>query len=161
MQIDMKWFLIFVLISTIMLIAYAVSNQYRDRLDFYTNLTQFLKKFKLNISFRQDKVEQFISETKPRKQFKQFILTYKNYITTGKLNLAEINVLTDEEKSALTNIIINIGRFDANNEIKQTEQFIAEMEDKRKKAEEDKNKLCPLIIKLSLLFAIGLSIVLV
>ncbi len=157
----MKWFLIFVLISTIMLIAYALSNQYRDRLDFYTNLTEFLRRFKLNISFKQDKVEQFLNDTKPRKHFKQFILSYKNYLTTGKLDLNAISVLSDEEKNELNEVIKNMGRYDANNEIKQTEQFIAEMDIKRKKAEEDKNKLCPLIIKLSLLFAIGLSIILV
>ena len=144
-----------------MLIAYAVSNQYRDRLDFYNNLSQFLKKFQLNISFRQDKVEQFLNETKPRKHFKQFVLSYKTYLQNGKLDLNQISVLTDEEKNELTNIIKNLGRFDANNEIKQTEQFILEVDNKRAKAEQDKNKLCPLIIKLSLLFAIGLSIILV
>ncbi len=157
----MKWFLIFVLISTIMLIAYSVSNQYRDRLDFYVNLTKFLKKFQLNISFKQDKVMQFLDETKPKKQFKLFVLSYQNYLKTGKLDLSQISVLSDEEKGELNNIIKNIGRFDANNEIKQLDQFIMEIESKRAAAEQDKNKLCPLIIKLSLLFAIGLSILLV
>ena len=43
----MKWFLILVLIAVIMLIANAVSQQYKDKYEFYNNLNNFLKHFKI------------------------------------------------------------------------------------------------------------------
>ena len=37
-----------------MLIAYSVSEQIRDKYDFFNNLKQFLNQFKINVSFRQE-----------------------------------------------------------------------------------------------------------
>ena len=52
----MKWFLIIVLIFVIMLIARAVSEQYKEKFDFYSNLKTFLQQLKINVSFRQEKI---------------------------------------------------------------------------------------------------------
>ena len=42
----MKWFLIAVLIAVIMIIAYSISEQYKDKFDFYNNLKSFLNYLK-------------------------------------------------------------------------------------------------------------------
>ena len=55
----------------------------------------------------------------------------------------------------------NIGRYDVRNELGQIDSFLATIEVKLKKALDDKNKLSPMILKLSLLFAIGLAILLI
>jgi len=157
----MKWLLIIILIFVIMLIAYAVSEQYKEKFDFYDNLKKFLNQFKLNLSFRQETILEFLDKTKAKRQFNIFIKEYKNYLKTKQLNLQDIKILDVEEKNELTNIVNSIGRMDATNEIKQLDSFLIEIEDKLKKAESDKSKLCPMIIKLSLLFAIGLAIILV
>lgn len=157
----MKWFLIIVLISAIMLIACSVSEQYKDKFDFYTNLKLFLQQFKLNVSFRQQKINEFLNTTKPKKQFKLFIEAYKAYLKTNKLDLSAIKILEDEDREELTNLVSNLGALDAKNEIHQLDGFLAQLEIKLKKATEDKNKLCPMIIKLSLLFAVGLAILLI
>jgi len=157
----MKWLLIIILIFVIMLIAYAVSEQYKEKFDFYDNLKKFLNQFKLNPSFRQETILEFLDKTKAKRQFNIFIKEYKNYLKTKQLNLQDIKILDVEEKNELTNIVNSIGRMDATNEIKQLDSFLIEIEDKLKKAESDKSKLCPMIIKLSLLFAIGLAIILV
>ena len=67
----------------------------------------------------------------------------------------------NEEKIELENLIINIGKYDVKNEISQMDNFLYLIEQKLLKAEEDKNKLCPMILKLSLLFAVGLAVVLI
>lgn len=157
----MKWFLIAVLIAVIMIIAYSISEQYKDKFDFYNNLKSFLNQFKINLSFKQDKIINFLNNLKPKKQFKLFINSYKNYLNTDKIDLNEIKILDIEEKTELENIIKNIGKFDAKNEINQIDNFLCNINNKLITAENDKNKVCPMILKLSLLFAIGLAIILI
>ena len=157
----MKWILIIILIFIIMLIAHAVSEQYKEKFNFYENLKTFLNQFKINIAFKQEKIIDFLEKTKSKKQFNLFINEYKNYLSTNEINLDQIKILDNDEKNQLENIVKSIGKFDAKNEINQLDMFIVEIDNKLKKAENDKNKLCPMILKLSLLFAIGLAILLI
>lgn len=157
----MKWILIIVLILVIMLIARAVSEQYKDKYDFYNNLKLFLNQFKINLSYKQDKIIEFLNKTSCKKQFSIFIESYKSYLKNNTLNLDEIKILDDEEKKDLHDIVISIGKHDVKSELSQMESFLQTVDLKLTKAMEDKNKLCPMIIKLSLLFAIGLAILLI
>lgn len=157
----MKWLLIIVLILVIMLIAHAASEQIKEKYDFYYNLKIFLQQFKINVSFQQEKIINFLNEIKPKKQFNLFINAYKNYLKNNTINFEEIKILENDEKKQLEMIIKNIGNFDAQNEIQQLESFLVLINDRLKIAEEQKNKLCPMILKLSLLFAVGLAILLV
>lgn len=156
-----KWILIIVLIVVIMLIAYSVSEQIKDKYDFFNNLKLFLNQFKINVSFRQEKINEFLKKNNSKKQFKLFIEEYSNFLKTGELNLEKIRVLEDDDKDILQDIVKNIGKYDAKNEINQMDSFLATVDVKLVKANEDKNKLCPMIIKLSLLFSIGLAILLI
>lgn len=144
-----------------MIIAYAVSEQYKEKFDFYDNLKKFLNQFKLNISFRQEKISEFLEKTKAKKQFNMFLQRYRTYLKTNSFSLQEIKILDEEEKQQLETIVKSMGRMDVKNEINQLESFLIEVDEKLKKAESDKIKLCPMIIKLSLLFAIGLAIILI
>lgn len=157
----MKWFLIIVLICVIMLISYSVSEQYKDKFDFYTNLKLFLQQFKLNLSFKQEKINSFLDNLKPKKQFKEFIDSYKTFLKAGKLDLKNLKLFDSEELKELESIIINIGNYDVTSEKNQLDAFMSTVDIKLLKAQENKNKLCPMIIKLSLLFAIGLAIILI
>lgn len=157
----MKWILIIILIFVIMVIAYAVSEQIKEKYDFYVNLKQFLQKFKLNISFKRERIIDFLNEVKAKKQFMLFVNQYKKYLATNTFDLIDIKILDDDEKFQLETIVKGIGNLDAKNEIEQIENFLLDIETKLDKAQQDKNRLCPMIIKLSLLFAIGLAILLV
>ena len=157
----MKWILIIVLISAIMLIAFSLSEQIKDRYDFYQNLKLFLNQFKINISFRQEKILDFLKKANSKKQFKLFVQEYESYLKTGSMNLEKIKVLDHEDREILLDIMKNIGRYDVKNELGQIDSFLATIDVKLKKALDDKNKLSPMILKLSLLFAIGLAILLI
>lgn len=157
----MKWILIVVLIFVIMLIARAVSEQYKDKYDFYNNLKIFLNQFKVNVSFKQEKIINFLDKITPKKQFKLFVDEYKKYLNGGELCFKSIKILETDELKELENIVKSLGSLDVQNELGQLESFLLRIEDKLKKAEEEKNKLCPMILKLSLLFAIGLAIILI
>ena len=116
---------------------------------------------RLNISFKQEKISDFLLKTEAKKQFKTFIENYQSYLKTNELDLSQITVLDETDKTILTDIIINVGKFDAKNEISQLDNFILIVDEKLAKSKEDKDKLCPMILKLSLLFAIGLGIILI
>lgn len=157
----MKWILICVLIVVIMAIAFGLSEQYKDKFDFYNNLKQMLNQLKINISFKQENLNAFLSNLKPKRCFKTFIEDYKAYLSSGTLSLANLPILEPEERAELESIVKNIGKFDKSNEITQLDSFVNLVDEKLKQAAENKNKLCPMIIKLSLLFALGLAILLV
>lgn len=156
----MKWVLIISLIAVIMLIAVAVSKQYSEKFIFYTNLKLFLEQFKINISFRQKKISDFLSEMKTNKVFINFIDCYQEYIDTGNTDLEKIKILDSDENREIEMIIKGIGRYDVKNEILQIDTFLSMVQIRLDKASKEKEKVCPLIIKLSLLFSIGLSILL-
>ena len=157
----MKWILIILLIFLIMFIAKSLSEQYKDKYDFYLNLKNFLTQFKINVSFKQEKLTKFLSNIEPKKTFKSFIDAYKNYLNTNNLDLSEVKALEEDEKAELKDIIVSLGKFNTETELKQMEGFISSIDNKLEIALNNKNKLCPMIIKLSLLFAIGLAILLI
>ena len=157
----MKWCLIGILITLIMIIAKAVSDQYKDKYNFYFNLKNLLVQFQINLSFKKDKVIDFLNKSSGKKQFKTFIDEYKNYLEGGEICLDKITLLDDYEKEDLIEIITNLGSSNSENEIKKLASFIEIINLKLEKAQQDKNKLCPLIIKLSLLFSLALSILLI
>ena len=152
----MKWILI--LIVVIMIIACAISEQIKEKYNFYLNLKVFLQKFKLNVSFRREKVIDFLNNIPAKRQFTIFIKQYKNFIKTNEFSLQEIKILEEDEKRELENIVKAIGGLDVKNEIEQLDSFLIDVETKLNKAQQDKLKLCPMIIKLSLLFAMGVAI---
>ena len=157
----MKLTLIIVLICLIMIIAIGVSQQYKERYDFYQNLNIFLSQFKLNVSFKKEKITQFLSQIKAKKQFNIFINEYKNYLKNNQFNTGDIKILEEDEKEWLTSMVENLGAMNSDNELNQIELYLIESKSKLRKAEQDKSKLCPMIIKLSLLFAIGIAIILI
>lgn len=157
----MKIALICLLICIIMVIAVSVSQQISDKLDFYCNLKLFLEQFKINVNFKQEKIKDFLLNTKPKKHFKVFINSYLNYLEKNQIKLEENTILDSNEVKELENIILNLGKFDVNNEISQLNSFLININEKIKICEEEKKKFCPLIIKLSLLFSIALAILLV
>lgn len=157
----MKWLLIITLISVIMVIAMSLSEQYKDKFDFYTNLKLFLTQFRINLTFKQEKVLEFLNKTKCKKQFGLFIEDYKLYLNSGELSLENIKILDGDERNEIGDIILSLGNHNVANEIGQIDAMLANIDSKLAKAEADKNKLCPMIIKLSLLFAIGLAILLI
>ena len=145
----MKIFLMVALILIIMLIASAVSQQYRDKYDFYFNLKNLLLKYKMNVSFKKEKILNFLNQQNAKKEFKLFIEDYKEYLTTNQLNLENIKLLDSDEKLTLLSILKHLGNYDTENELSQLDNFIYLIDEKLVKAKEEKQKLCPLIIKLS------------
>ena len=157
----MKIVLIIILVFMIMLIAKKVSEQYKDKYDFYCNLHSFLCQFKINLSFKQEKIVEFLNNLTPRKHFKLFIEDYIEYLQTEVVNFDNLVFLDSDEINALEDIVESLGKHDVQTEIGQLDSFIETINAKLTQAEQDKNKICPMIIKLSFLFALALVILLI
>lgn len=157
----MKLLLIVVLVCVVMIIAKSVSAQYKDRYEFYVNLKSFLNEFKINLSFKQYKLNEFLSRNKANSSFNIFINEYQNFIEKGEIHLDKISFLEQDEIAFLEEMITSIGKYDVKNEIVQLDSFLVLIDEKLAKANNQKMQLCPMINKLSFLFAIGLVIILI
>ena len=144
-----------------MVIATSVSRQYKEKFEFYDSLKIFLEKYKINVSFQQTKLNDMLILEKSNRYFDLFILEFKEFLRNGELHLEHIKILDNEEIDELDRIVKHLGIYDIKNELAQIDNFILTIDTKLKKAEQDKKKLCPMIIKLSLLFAIGVAILLI
>ncbi|MGN0788011.1 MAG: hypothetical protein ACI4L6_03005 [Candidatus Onthoplasma sp.] len=157
----MKIILIFVLLTVVMIVAFKVSSFIKDKYNFYVHLKEFLNEFKLNLSFKREKITDFLTKRQYSKSFDVFINSYKEYLKSGELNLSDLIYLDDDEKEQLKAITTSIGRLDTQSELAQIEEFIAQINMKLQTSEKEKNKLCPLILKLSFLSAISVIIILI
>ncbi len=157
----MKYVLIITLIVLIVLVAIKISNQYRDKFIFFDDLYTFLDMLKMNVGFKQDKLDDMISKAKGNKHFDCFISDYKKFLTTNEISFSNLNLLNDDEKMELEYMLKNLGKYDQINEEKQIESFIKTISKNRETAEKEKDKLCPLIVKLALFLALGIVIILI
>ena len=96
--------------------------------------------------------------------FGLFICLYnvpKYGIDWGNIDLDDLKILDAEEREEIQNIVKKIGNYDVKNELAQIENFIYAINSRLKTAHEEQKRICPMIIKLSLLFAIGVGILLI
>ena len=76
-----------------MLIAKSLSDQYIEKYNFYFNLKNFFNQFKVNLSFKKNKVFEFLNSIKAKREFAKFKKEYIQFLSTGELNLDNIKVL--------------------------------------------------------------------
>jgi len=132
---------------------------------------EFMEKIKLGIIYGGMSTEHEVSVTsaksvisnlnKEKYEILPIYIDKKGNWNIYEKDINEIKILDIEEKIQLEEIVKNIGKFDVANEIDQIDTFLITIESKFKQAEMDKIKICPMILKLSLLFAVGLAIILI
>ena len=155
----MKYILMLCLVSVIMLVAQGVCRQYRERYALYESIGEFFRQMKLNLSFQKQKIKEILKSATLKRSNKEIYMSYLKYLETGvKLELGSIRILDEAEEEQLTNMLNSLGKNDTAGEIKQLEAYEIYLQDKITTTRLEKEKYCPLITKLSLLFAIGIAI---
>ena len=158
----MKYLLMFALIGVIMLVAQGVCKQYRERYAIYESLNEFFRQMRLNLSFQKQRINQILSQTTLRRTNKEIFVAYLNYLDKGKnLDLDFVKVLDDTEREQLVNMLRSLGKNDTSGELKQLDAYDIYLKEKMDKTKSERDKYCPLITKLSFLFAIGLAVLFV
>lgn len=153
-----KWLLLVVLILLIMLIAKQISKQYKDRHQIFCDILDFVQNYKLNVGFKKEKIKLL---TKKYTEKTTVLGCYNSYIETGNFDLSDIKLLSIEEKTQIKAFLIEFGNGDFETEKKLiaiTENYLQQKIDETKG---QKDKWCPMIIKLSFLFSLGVAILFV
>ena len=155
----MKYLLMFALIGVIMLIAQGVCKQYRERYAMFESLGEFFRLMRLNLSFQKQKIKEILNQTSLKRNSQEIYTTYLNYLDKGtNIDISFVRILDDNEQEQITNMLRSLGKNDVSGELKQLEAYDTYLKSKIEYTKAEKEKYCPLITKLSLLFAIGLAI---
>ena len=155
----MKYILMLCLIGVIMLVAQGLCKQYRERYALFESIGEFFRQMRLNLSFQKQKIKEILNQATLKKTNQEIYTTYLNYLEKGtNIDLGFIKILEDNEQEQLTNMLRSLGKNDTSGELKQLDAYDVYLKDKIETTRREKDKYCPLITKLSFLFAIGLAI---
>jgi AAA+ ATPase superfamily predicted ATPase len=155
----MKYILMLALIGVIMAVARGLCKQYRDRYSIFEALNDFFRQMRLNLGFQKQKIKQILNQATIKKTNKDIYIAYLNYLDKGQaLDLSFVRVLDELEQQQITNMLLSLGKNDTAGELKQLDAYDIYLQDKISVTKSDRDKYCPLITKLSFLFAIGLAI---
>jgi len=155
----MKYVLMLALIGLIMVVAQGVCRQYRERYILFEALGEFFRQMRLNLSFQKQKIKEILNQTTLKRSNKEIYSTYLNYLEDGKtLNLNNITLLDITEQEQITSMLLSLGKNDTAGELKQLEAYDIYLKEKIQNSKNEKEKYCPIITKLSFLFAVGLAI---
>lgn len=153
-----KIFLIIVLVALIIYIAKGVAKQYSDKLEFYKNLKNFFDIYKLNIGFKKDKLKEIVLNFSSKGDAQILFKNYLEFLENSKDLTCETTLINEQEKTEIIDILKALGQGDYSTEkekLKITEEYMTKQIEK---AQSNKDKICPLIVKLSILFAILVAI---
>lgn len=155
----MKYLLMIALIGVIMLVAQGLTRQYKDRYALYGSFGEFFRQMRLNLNFQKQKIKEILNQATIKKTNKDIYVAYLNYLDQGTpLDISFVKILDETEQQQLTSMLLSLGKNDTSGELKQLDAYDIYLKDKIDATRRDKDKYCPLITKLSFLFAIGLAI---
>ena len=116
-------------------------------------------------------INEFVQQIQPMKdkldtineQMNNYLKFMKNNNIEKKENESKEDALRRSESTLdrIKEIVLSIGKLDIKAELAQLDTYIEETKSLLDSAKQDKQKICPLIIKLSLLFGLTLAIVLI
>lgn len=142
-----------------MLVAQGVCKQYRDRNALFEALNDFFRQMRLNIGFQKQKIKEILNQATLKKSNKEIYTAYLAYLEKGQpLDLNFVRILDDTEEEQVSNMLRSLGKNDASGELQQLDAYDIYLKDKIEATRREKDKYCPLITKLSFLFAVGLAI---
>lgn len=155
----MKYLLMVAFVVVVMAIAQGVCRQYRERCAVFEGINDFFTQMRLNLSFQKQKIKEILEKASIKRNCREIYTAYSQYLNNGQaIDLSQIKVLETDEQEQITNMLNSLGRSNAESEIKQLDVFKAYLTDKIEACKREKEKYCPLITKLSFLFAVGLVI---
>lgn len=155
----MKYLLMIAFVVIVMLIAQGVCRQYRERCYVFEGIDDFFTQMRLNLSFQKQKIREILEKASIKRNCKEIYTIYLQYLDSGQaIDLSPIKILEQDEQEQITNMLKSLGKSNVESEIKQLEVYKEYLKTQIEQCRAERNKYCPIITKLSLLFAIGLVI---
>ncbi len=141
-----------------MMIARAVAKNYKERHKIYCDIWDFVQNYKLNVGFKKEKIKLLTQKYTDKTTV---LGCYNEYISSGKFDLNDVKLLDADEKEQIKDYFVQLGNGDFETEkklIEIVEEYFKQKIDETKRI---KDKWCPMIIKLSFLFSLGVAILFV
>jgi len=138
-------------------IGWGIQNYYKNRINFYDNLDNFLHYLINNINFYRDSIKKilgnYLSTTNDSKYLKNIITAF----ISGESEIDSIIVKKDE-KQLIANIFNHLGKSDSENQIAGLRNFSTQVQFVLKRCREDYEKVGKIASKLGFLFGLAIDI---
>ena len=149
-------------------IGYGFSTYYRKRLRFFKDACDFASKLIVEINFSKTNLKNIIANSLNvyGSDFKFVLNNFSSYLSkevdslTSDFLLKKNFNLGSEDKQTLFLFFKSLGRYDAENQILEIENFKNKLEDVKKQCEVECKKYSSLYIKLGLMLGILIAIIL-
>lgn len=153
-----KFLLLIALVVAIVCIAKGVAKQYTDKLRFFQNLKSFFDIYGLNLGFKKDKIRDIVKNFQTDGEASEFFLSYLNFLEKGGDIEFNSKIISDEDKKIIKDIFKSLGQGDYVTEKEQLKITMSYLNGQIETSKSESDKFCPLILKLSFLFALLVAI---
>lgn len=165
----MKCVLLCLIITCSTYIGYGFSSYYRKRLRLFKDCHNFANKLIVDINFSKNNLKEIISSSLGNygSEFKQILNRFLDYLNSHATILksedifVKNNFLSVEEIQVIFTFLKGLGRYDAENQIKELEDFKLKFDELKQQANNENKKYGALYVKLGLMFGIMLAILLI
>lgn len=165
----MKVLLLCLIITCCTYLGYGFAGYYRKRFKLFRDCHAFANKLIVEINFAKHNLKEIISTTINNygADFKRILSLYLNYlnsdatILTNEMLFAKNTYLSSDEQQNIFLFFKSLGRYDAENQILEIENFKQKFDEMRKESEVENTKYGLLYIKLGLLLGILIDILLI
>ena len=165
----MKILFICLIITCCTYIGYGFSSYYRKRLRFFKDTSNFASKMIVEITFSRNNLREIITNCLSNygNDFKNLLNNFLVYLNDNSTLFSEeilfknIKNLSIEDKQTLFLFFKSLGRYDAESQIKELENYKMKFNDLKTNAEADNKKYGGLYIKLGLMIGLLIAILLI
>lgn len=165
----MKIFFLCLIITCCTYLGYGFSSYYRRRLRLFKDVLNFASKMIVDINFSRSNLKEIIQNSLSNygSDFKTILNNFLSYLGDNSNLLSEeillsgIKNLSVEDKQTLFLFFKGLGRYDAESQIKELENYKKKFDDLKLVAEAENKKYGGLYIKLGLMLGLLIAILLI
>lgn len=164
----MKILLILIIIACFCYVGFCISKYYKKRNKFFCSLLNVIEKVNVDINYSNKNLcAIFNNELTDDVNIKKLISNFCEYLENKTIVLDEkqlfkgINIVKPDEKNIILDFFNQLGRHDAQNEIKLINNFKTVLMPIQESASMQLKKYGPMSFKLSTLFGLLLAILLI
>lgn len=136
-----------------------LAKKYTDRRIFYSDLFEFNKKFRVEITFSQNTLPTIISEFRNKEGI--FYKNLNEFFNTNKSVALDKNIFSEQENDFFIKYLNSLGKSDKNSQLNQIDSFTSEIENKVSITKTEEEKYKKLYKKLGFLIGLILLIMLI
>lgn len=144
------------------------ANTYKKKQDFISDLLNFTKSIKNEISFMKTDLLSILNKYEYKSSFNEFLIEYTNLIKTKNQSqneilgiLEKLSNFNDLEKNTISQMFFELGNIGYIEQIERLEFYINFYDDILKKSSEQSGKMIPFCKKMGFLMGLLVCIVLI